>query len=368
MRIAIDARELAGHATGVGRCLAGILGAWHRTPEAAAHEFLLYTHAAPAAALDRERFPLRVLNGSGGTLWEQIVLPRAVASDRADVLFSPAYTTPILTRVPRVVTIHDVSFSAHPEWFHWREGARRRALSRQAAHRARAVITVSEFSKREIVKYLSLTEERVHVIPNGVSKPRMTPAAQDAPQSDAALAARRPRRILYVGSIFNRRHVPDMILGFRQLAERHPDVALDLVGDDRSYPAEDIAGLIGALADRRVRWHRYLAEEDLAAVYGSADAFAFLSEYEGFGLTPLEALSAGIPSLLLDTEVAREVCNGAALYVTKGDIAGIANGLATLLFDQSTRSALLAAAPLVLQRHTWTQAAARTLAVLTGAV
>jgi glycosyltransferase involved in cell wall biosynthesis len=367
MRIAIDARELAGHATGVGRCLAGILGEWQRAPEAAAHEFILYTHAAPAAMPDRDRFPLRVLNGSGGTLWEQIALPRALARDRADLLFSPAYTTPMLTSIPRVVTIHDVSFSAHPEWFRWREGARRRALARQAARRARAVITVSEFSKREIVKYLSVAEERVHVIPNGVVPPRAAAAAQDAPGSDFGRGARRPHRILYVGSIFNRRHVPDLILGFRSLAERHPDVQLDLVGDDRTFPPEDIAGLIGSLSDRRVRWHRYLSDDDLARLYGSADAFAFLSEYEGFGLTPLEALSVGIPSLLLDTDVAREVCNGAALYVTKGDIAGIANGLATLLFDHSTRSAVLATAPLVLQRHTWTRAAMRTLAVLTGA-
>ncbi|MDR1989516.1 MAG: glycosyltransferase family 4 protein, partial [Acidobacteriaceae bacterium] len=309
MRIAIDARELTGRATGVGRCLAGVLGEWQHMPDAAAHEFLLYTHGDLPDSLDRHRFAVRTIAGSGGTRWEQRDLPRAVAQDRADVLFSPAYTTPLLTEIPRVVMVHDVSFAAHPEWFHWREGTRRRILSRQSARRARAVITVSEFSKEEIIKYFGTPAERIHVIYNGVTAPPVDPSARRATHE-----VRQPRRILYAGSIFNRRHVPDLLLGFGLLAQRHPNVELDLVGDDRSFPPEDIAGLVASVADPRVRWHQYVPDAELARLYGGADAFAFLSEYEGFGLTPLEAASVGIPPLVLDTPVAREVCGNAALF------------------------------------------------------
>src|SRR4029079_5996293 len=82
-----------------------------------------------------------------GTAWEQFALPRLLRAARADVLFAPAYAVPLRSPVPFVVAIHDVSFAAHPEWFSWREGARRRVLARLSAERARRVLTISEFSK-----------------------------------------------------------------------------------------------------------------------------------------------------------------------------------------------------------------------------
>ena len=99
-------------------------------------------------------------------------------------------------------------------------------------------------------------------------------------------------------------------------------------------------------------------------LYSEARAFAFLSEYEGLGLTPLEALAAGIPSVLLDTSVAREACGQAALYVPQGDIDAIANALEALLYDEERRRTLLAAAPAVLSRFNWSRAASATLAIL----
>jgi glycosyltransferase involved in cell wall biosynthesis len=173
--------------------------------------------------------------------------------------------------------------------------------------------------------------------------------------------------VLYVGSIFNRRHVPDLIRAFGQLARIHHDVELDLVGDDRSHPREDIVALIARKkVDDRVRWHRYVSDAELSALYGSARAFAFLSEYEGLGLTPLEALSAGVPAVLLDTPVARESCADAALYVSKGDVPATTAALELLLFDLPTRQRLLKAAPAVLARYDWPRAARQTLAVIEG--
>jgi glycosyltransferase involved in cell wall biosynthesis len=99
----------------------------------------------------------------------------------------------------------------------------------------------------------------------------------------------------------------------------------------------------------------------LAGLYRRARAFAFLSEYEGFGHPPLEALQSGVPPVLLDTPVAREVCGDAALYVKPGDITGITSALTSLLFDESVRARVLAAAPAVLARYSWTRAADHTL-------
>ena len=169
MRIGIDARELSGRATGVGRYLSGLLNEWARPGnEAGRHEFVLYAEAAIGAELDARRFGTRLIPGAPGTWWEQVRLPRAIRQDHLDVWFGPAYTAPLSLNLPTVVTIHDVSFAAHPEWFRLREGLRRRWLTEQSAQRARAVVTVSEFSRREIVEHFGIAAGKIHVIPQGV--------------------------------------------------------------------------------------------------------------------------------------------------------------------------------------------------------
>lgn len=380
MRIGLDARELCGHATGVGRYLSGLLSSWAADPGTSQHQFLLYTHEAISGshgaanegstggaigtAIETGHFALRLVPGAGGTRWEQLTLSSAIARDRLDVFFAPGYTAPIFGRTPSVVAIHDVSFSAHPEWFRTREGLRRRFLTRRTAARAHAVVTISEFSKREILEHLRVPADKVHVIPPGIARRWPAPG----PEAGATPSGTLLRRVLYVGSIFNRRHVPDLISAVGQLTRRFGDVALDVVGDNRTYPFQAVAAILESQrAGDRLRWHRYVSDEALGSLYGAARAFAFLSEYEGLGLTPLEALSAGVPSVLLDTPVARESCGGAALYVPKDDVPATVEALRHVLFEDATRARLLASAPAVLARYDWPDAARRTLAVLEGA-
>jgi len=166
MRIGIDARELCGRATGAGRYLRGLLQQW--ATDADAHEFVLYAPEGIALTLDARRFPTRLLPGSAGTWWEQVQIPRAATSDRLDVWFAPAYSAPLRLTTPIVVAIHDLSFVAHPEWFRLREGVRRRWLTRLAAQKARAVITISQFSRRELIERLHVPDGQIHVIPPGV--------------------------------------------------------------------------------------------------------------------------------------------------------------------------------------------------------
>ena len=351
MRIGIDARELVGQVTGVGRHLGGLLHEWASTPTAVTHDFILYANAPlpPAYAA----FESKILPGTSGTWWQQATLASAVRHDKPDVLFAPQYSAPLLVNTPTVVVIYDVSFAAHPEWFRTREGMRLRTLSRVSARRAQHVVTISEFSKREIIEHFGVPQSRVHVIRPGI------------PVRTIAAAVAREPRLLYVGSVFNRRHVPDLIRAFATLARAHRDVSLDIVGDNRTYPFEDVAGAIAReqLGDR-IRWHRYATDEQLVDLYSRARAFAFLSEYEGLGLTPLEALSAGAPPVLYDTAIARESCGDAALYVTRDDAAGLARALETLLFDDEARSVLLSSAETELAKYHWPRAAADTLTLL----
>jgi glycosyltransferase involved in cell wall biosynthesis len=356
--IGIDARELLGEATGVGRYLGELLRRWVQRADAASREFILYTpeplpflSTVPSGAHVGEK----VVGSGRGTWWEQTHLRRAVRADPPDVFFASAYTAPLALGVPLAVAIHDVSFAAHPEWFRPREGARRRLLTRQAARSAEVIFTISEFSKREIVERLSVPADRIRVTYPSVTKPSF------------ASAAREPL-VLFVGSVFNRRRLPATISAFAAATAGRTDARLVIAGADRSYPALDLSGLAAeAKIAPRVELKQYVSEEELTSLYARASVFIFLSEYEGFGLTPLEALSAGVPVIVLDTPVAREVYGDAAWYVSPdAEVGQAASAIRTLLDDEASRTRLLRAAPDVLARYSWDRTADATLADIEG--
>jgi len=354
VRIAIDGRELVGRRTGVGRYLSELLAAWGTLPAAAAHEFVLCSHERVDQASYKGLNVSCMVSPGSGTIWEQRALPKLVTSASADVLFSPGYTCPLWCRVPIVLVIHDVSFAAHPEWFSWREGFRRRTLTRFGARRARRVITESDFSKREITRHLGIGSSRIHVIYLGASTLHHS-------------AGTRPRKplALFVGSLFNRRHIPELIEGFRRLAARMPEAELEIVGDNRTSPHIEIEQLIAATGvSDRVHWRSYVSDDDLAALYASASAFAFLSDYEGFGLTPLEAMAAGIPIVVLDTAIAREIYGAAAVYLEHPDPDLIARALERVFRRADERARLIEAGLRQVERYSWRECAQRTLQVI----
>ena len=362
MHIGIDARELLGQRTGVGRYLADLCTEWQKLPQTTPHRFTLY---APALGSDpsvlgapfdkRPAGPFRYLSlpGSGGSFWEQVHLANAINNNPPDVLFAPTYSFPLRVSIPVVLTIHDLSFATHPEWFSWREGMRRRWLTYQSSKKAAQIIVVSEFTRRELVTEFGLPSDRVSVIWSGVHRPVQLPALEREPL------------ILYVGSILNRRHIPELIRAFAQVTQRIPAAQLVLVGDNRSHPSQDLAQLTAAAGvEDRVTVRSYVSESELAVLYARAMVFVFLSEYEGFGFPPLEAMAAGVPTIVGDTAVARELYLAASCRVQVYDIIGIATRITELLKNPLKRATLLAAATARLPHFTWVRAAADTLSLL----
>ena len=188
--------------------------------------------------------------------------------------------------------------------------------------------------------------------------------ANGVPIAGAAAVNIEPR-VLFVGSIFNRRHVPELVEGFARLARAHPDARLEIVGENRTSPHVDLAGTVRAAGLHDcIQLRSYVTDHELHALYAGARAFAFLSAYEGFGLTPLEAMAAGLPVLLLDTPVAREICGDAAMYVKRPDPTLIEDALTTLLFDARERQRLREAADRLLEKYSWTECARQVLKVL----
>jgi glycosyltransferase involved in cell wall biosynthesis len=358
MHVAVDARELCGRPTGVGRYLAGLLDAWSDNPTARRHTWTLYSHARPQLPGHWQEH-VRVIDGGGGTAWEQLSLPRALAAQRPDVLFAPGYTAPLTVAAPVVLTVHDVSFFAHPEWFAFREGTRRRVLTAWSARRARRVITDSQFSKSEITRHIGIDESRVRVIPLGINRPSGSRFAEPGSPRDPI--------VLFVGSIFARRRVDRLIEAFDDVAERVPGARLEIVGENRTRsPRLDLEALRRSRRHGdRIQLRSYVDENTLRALYSRASVLAFLSEYEGFGFTPLEALAAGVVPVVLDTPIARETLGTGARYVSpSAPTVQVADAIVELLTNVASREELLQRAIPVLGNYDWDLAAADTLKVI----
>ena len=367
LRIGVDARELLGDTTGVGRYLGELMRRWTTRQDAGERRFLLYAPAALPLPCPPGTAEQRIIGRGTGSWWEQTALRRAVNEDRPDLFFAPAYTAPLGLRVPMAVTIHDISFIAHPEWFRPRERWRRRIITARTAATATIVLTDSEFSRRELESRLQVPSSRIRVIHPGVGTGDSGLGIGDPGLGIGDPGLWRDRMVLFVGSLFNRRRLPDLIAAFARAAVDMPDARVVIVGADRTWPAQDLETVAAAHGVRsRVELRRYVPETELTALYERACVFAFLSEYEGFGLTALEALAAGLPVVVLDTPVAREVYGAAACYVRANDLDGAAAALRRCLIAPGSRWPEAVHAPEVLARYSWERAAAETLHALEG--
>ncbi len=158
-----------------------------------------------------------------------------------------------------------------------------------------------------------------------------------------------------------------MIDAFDEVAARVPDARLEIVGENRTrHPRLDLDAIRRRRAHAdRIHIRSYVDDETLASLYKRASVLAFLSEYEGFGFTPLEALAAGVAPVLLDTPIARETCGAAARYVApEAPNAAIAAAIVDLLTDTAARAEIMQRASEVLARYDWEIAAADTMKVI----
>ncbi len=375
MQIAIDAREAAGKPTGVGRYLVNLLSSWGRAASPEEHGFTLYgdERSAGVFSTPSRDFPVIRLRRwpefipGLDTLWQQVTLPRQLRRHRPDVFFSPAYSLPYRLPCPAVVAVHDISFEAHPEWFPRRQAMRRRHTCRRACGSARLVITCSEFSRSELISRYRLPPDRVVTVPLAADprfRPEENPAAEVRLRREHGV---RGRIILHAGTILNRRMIPLLLEAFALVLKADPDLTLVFAGENRSWPAIDLFGLAAEFGvDDRIAAPGYVDDQDLAALYNASALTVYLSEYEGFGLPPLEALASGCPVVTSEDNALKEHFHGLAC-LHQGREPG---ALAQTILDQLVLSgdepwpSRLERSRLAVERFSWDRTADQTLSLI----
>jgi glycosyltransferase involved in cell wall biosynthesis len=336
MKIAVDGYELVGQATGVGRVISDLLPRLVAlVPE---HEFSLYT---------RESWPgfsgpnLRqtVLPRSGGYLrWQNGPFYRALKELVPDILIATNYTMPILGRWRSLLLEYDVSFAAHPEWFTRMDAFKRTFLTRRSLKRANRIITISEFSKGEILRIFSIPPDKITVIPLGIGEGFRRESRKDIQEWRAKKGIEGKKVVGFLGSIFNRRNIPLLVEAVDLLRRENPDLFLYVIGKDLSCPPQAIPSL---LDKDWILWEESIGGREISLYYSSLDCFAYLSDYEGFGLPPMEALACGAVPVLLDKTALREVYAGLAVFVRDKNAPGAADALRSVLEDENLRTEIL---------------------------
>jgi glycosyltransferase involved in cell wall biosynthesis len=299
--------------------------------------------------------PPRALAHRAGHLWEQVALPARAAKERAAVVVSPANLAPLAW--PRnVVVVHDVSTLRHPEWYGRTYAAWQRGLLPALMRRATRVVTVSEFSRAEIAAITTVDAGAVAVVHGGVDA-RFAPHAP-ADAARAALGLARPY-VLTVATQGARKNLGALAPAAEALAAR----GIDLVaaGGRRGYlPGDDAAPGVRTLG--------YVEEAVLPGLYAGAEAFVLASRYEGFGLTCLEAMAAGVPVVAADAGALPETCGDAALLVDPDDTGALARAVLSCLDDPALAERLRAAGPERARAFTWDRTARELDTVVRDAV
>jgi glycosyltransferase involved in cell wall biosynthesis len=291
----------------------------------------------------------------------QVLLPWQLSQKGIEVTHFTNSVAPLLSPCPMVVTIHDMTLWLFPQHHYRRRLVAMRPFIPLAARRAEAIITVSESAKRDIVRILDVPKDKVHVVYEAAP-----PAFRRLPDGSALAAVREKYELpedffLYVGTIEPRKNLVRLLEAFAALRQRRCTPHILLMVGSRGWKDDEVFATVDNLdLNEVVRFVSHVPTCDLVALYNLADALAFPSLYEGFGLPVVEAMASGTPVLTSTSGSLGEIAGEAAQFVEPTSVESISDGLEQLLHDRGRRGELREAGLARAASFTWEATAART--------
>ncbi len=335
MILGVNGIRLIGQKSGVGRCIEAVLKAFGNL----SHPFDEIRVFTPEPLDKAMKFPKEVINivlpsRLPLAAWEQITLLNA--NGAKNLLFCPSYVVPLAARCPTFL-IHHGSYEGYPQAFDWWTLNKARAIYSLSAKRATGLSTVSEFSKKDMVKFYGIQPDKINVIPEGVDTNVFRPVNNDAIIADwrqKTLGSRDAAFIVYIGKPTERRNLSALIRAFAELKKEKLPHKLVIVG----------AGLPGNSPFRKVISELnlenevlildYVNHDEMFLVYNAAALFVYPSSYEGFGMPVLEAMACGTPLIALDNTAFPEFAGGVAHLLKDAQVKTLKEGISAVLNDQ----------------------------------
>jgi glycosyltransferase involved in cell wall biosynthesis len=353
VRIAIDARKLRDY--GIGTYIRNLVRHLARIDRSTEYVLIVQPADIEIAAELGENFRA-VPDWSGAySLREQLTIPMDLRRERVDLFHAPHYVLPPLTPCKSVVTIHDCIHLRFPQYLPNRLGyVYARSSLWVATHRATRVLTVSETSKRDILRYFRVPESKIDVIYNAIDE------RLEAAPTDAELAQVQERYqlndpfVLYAGNIKPHKNLERLIEAFNTLRRGGLEhVKLLIIGDEISKYASLRRTVHRYKLHKHVRFFGFVSDKTLASLYRLASVFVFPSLYEGFGLPPLEAMAAGTPVITSNVSSLPEVVGDAAILIDPYEPDEIAAAMRRVLTDAAVREDLRARGLARVKQFSW---------------
>jgi glycosyltransferase involved in cell wall biosynthesis len=361
MRIGIDATALPPQPVGAGNYIIQLIRALAKADFNA--QLVIFAQKRSRALIDlpvKNSIEWRIVKDmSPGSrmIWEQSRLPALVNNTNLDLLHSLHYTRPLRLSCASVVTFHDMTFFLFPQ-LHTR--ARRLffpTAMRTSARQADAIITVSESTRQDAIRLLSIDPGKVFTTQLGVD-PTFRPINDIGEMDDvAAKYDLHENFILYLGTIEPRKNLPVLIRAFRQLVDSGSKHKLVLVGK-YGWMYKEVLDLVDDLdLENMVRFTGYIPQEELPLVYNLASLFVYPTKYEGFGLPALEAMACGVPVITTKIASLPEIVGDAGILIPSNNIEELFNAMSRVLEDQALREKLTSDGQLRAKKFSWERTA-----------
>lgn len=364
MHLAINGSDLGRKRGGNESYMMGLLGGLVDTAQEAKIQVSVLAPAAGAQMLESvpEWHALQIVDMGPyrrfpNLLWQQSAALRTL---RANWLVS-TFFFPRAVPCQAAVLIHDLSFRAHPEYYPWHIATYMRLLTGSAIGRADAVIALSEFTHKEILRFYPTAEPKIDVVYPGIGGEFRADSRPGADERALATLGVEHPYVLAVGNIHPRKNLGRLLVAWEQVQLKgRPVPKMVWVG----LGHWDSSELIEQAETAGVQMLGFVTQEQLPALYRQAEALVYPSLYEGFGLPPVEAMACGTPALTSNSTSLPEAVGDAAVVVDTTSSDAIADGLSQILFDQELRRDLRARGLAQAARFTWEQTATKLLDTL----
>lgn len=343
------------------------------------HEFIVYLKEKPFDDFPKEREGWKYEVFGPSKLWTQFALPIKLFTQKTkfDVFFSPSHYAPRLSPVPTVISIMDLWHHRHPEQFSQKDLYQLTSWEKYSVINSKKIITISEFSKREIIDVYGVPEDKVIVAYPGYTnvKYQISNIKSKEIRNKYKITG---DYFLYIGTLQPKKNVEGLIKAFKQVADRYwrlddsdtntqhlSPITLVIVGK-KGWHYEKIFELVKELdLVDEVVFTGFVEEEEKLSLIAGAEAFVLPSFYEGFGIPVLEAMSLGVPVLTSSAGSLPEVGGEAAIYCDPYNIETIADGMEKVLnLNKSDRDEIIALGKSQTERFSWEKCGAGVLLVL----
>ena len=283
-------------------------------------------------------------------LWEQFVLPKIVVRDRLDLLHGMAFVAPILSVVPTIVTVYDLSFLRFPRRINRANRLYLSLFTRISCIKARRIIAISEHTKQDLVSLLGVKKNKVDVIYPGLDR-KFKRASEKSVTQFRERRGLPERFIFYLGTIEPRKNLSVLIHAYNKI--RPKNVKLICAGD-KGWLYKEVFQIVEELhLGREVIFPGFVPQDELTLWYSACSVFVYPSAYEGFGLPVLEAMACGAITITTDAASLPEVAGKAAVLIPPGDVDILADCIDDVLNTKGKYIELCNVGPKQAARFSW---------------